>query len=84
MASGQDFLARHSGGSPGGSQLQKTVNRRVPLSLFVIASGDQVGDRLAVPRDSDGLAVLHVSQDLGEARLGLCGLNFPHEYDPSI
>ena len=84
MASGQNFLARHSGGSPGGSQLQKPVNRCVPLGLLLVASGNQVGDGLPVPGDGDRLALLDVPQDLGEARLGIGGLNFSHETNQSI
>ena len=64
MAGGQDFLPRHPCGSPGSPPLQEAVNCCVALSLFLIASGDQVGDGRPVPRDGDSLAMLHGSKDL--------------------
>ena len=84
MTGSQDLFIGHAGRRPLLTEGQKPVNGCVPLGLFLVASGNQVGDSLPVPGYGDGLALLDVAQYFGKARLGIGGLNFSHETNQSI
>ena len=51
----------------------------VDLGLSAIGFGHDAGDRAAMARDTDGLASLHLVEDLSQAGLGVGSLDIAHE-----
>ena len=60
------------------STLAESLHCRFSTRTILHLSGNQVGNRLAVPGDSNGLTVFHFAEKLGQMRLGLSSLNFTH------
>ncbi len=61
------------------SSLTESLHCRLSNRAVLRVSGNQVGNRLAVPGDSNSLSVLHFAEKLGQMRLGLGSLYFTHK-----
>ena len=78
MAQGKYLIRSEGSGLPASAALPELFNRRLPIGTVLTCSGNQVGNRLAVPGDGDSFSTLNYPEKLRQASLGFRRLNFTH------
>ena len=79
MTSHKYLFRRKLDSPPSCPPLAEPLHRHFPTYAVLRVSGNQVGNCLTVPGDSNGLSVLHFTEKLCQMCLGLSSLNFTHE-----
>ena len=78
MARGEYLLCGKSHALPPGAALPETLYRPFAVGAVLRRSGNQMRNRLAVPGYGNSLSVLDHTEEFGQARLSLGGLNLTH------
>lgn len=78
MARGEYLLRGESHSFPTGAELPESLDGPFAVCAVLRRSGNEVCDRLAVPGYGYSLSALDDTEKLGQARLGLGGLNLTH------
>ena len=84
MASLKYLFRREVDSPPPCPPLAESLHCRFSTRAVLRVSGNQVGNRPAMPGDSNGLSVLHFAEKLGQMRLGLGSLNFTHKHNNQL
>ena len=78
MAGGEYVFGGEGHSFPPGAELPEALHRLFAVCAVLRRSGNKVRNRLAVPGYGNGLPALDDTEKLGQARLGLGGLNLTH------
>jgi hypothetical protein len=85
LVAGGEYLIRGEGGtSPSGPALPELVHGLFPVGAVLHSGRHEVGNRLAVAGDGNGLAVLDHPKEFGQPGLGFGGRNFTHIYSNQL
>ena len=78
MPRGQYLLRGKDYSIPPCAELSESLHRPFAVCTVLRRGGHEVRNRLAVPGYGNGLSALDDAEKLGQARLGVGGLNLTH------